>query len=113
MYFIIFIVAIFILCLDPVNGDTFTVTSDIINSAPTAQIGPNSYQVQHGFFSNFSAVVSCMSNIGPGFEAIGPYSSFFHYSYFSKVVLTILMIIGRLEILPVFILFSPRTWKKR
>jgi trk system potassium uptake protein TrkH len=53
-----------------------------------------------------------MSNIGPGFEAIGPYASFNNYSYFSKIVLTFTMLIGRLEILPVIILFSPRTWKR-
>ena len=112
MYFIIFIVFIFILCLDPVNGSTTTVTSDVVNSLPTAEVGASSYQVEHGFFTNFSAVLSCMSNIGPGFEAVGPYASFSGYNGFSTIVLTLTMIIGRLEILPVLILFSPRTWKK-
>ena len=70
------------------------------------------YEVTHGFFSNFSALVSCLSNIGPGFEAVGPYSSFAGYSNFSTVILTLTMLVGRLEILPVLILFSPKTWKK-
>ena len=66
----------------------------------------------HGFFSNFSSALSCLSNIGPGFEAVGPYASFSAYNPFSKILLALTMMVGRLEILPVFILFSPRTWKK-
>jgi trk system potassium uptake protein TrkH len=53
-----------------------------------------------------------MSNVGPGFESVGAYSSYAGYSEFSKIVLTFLMMIGRLEILPVLLLLSPRTWKK-
>ena len=67
----------------------------------------------HGFFSNFSSALACISNIGPGFEAVGPYLSFSSYNWLSKIVLTLTMLIGRLEILPILILFSPRTWKKR
>lgn len=66
----------------------------------------------HGFFSDFSATLACISNIGPGFDAVGPYSSFSDYNYLSKIILTLTMLVGRLEILPVLILFSPRTWKK-
>lgn len=56
------------------------------------------YSVTHGFFSNFSAALACISNIGPGFEAVGPYSCFAGYSYFSKIVLIFVMLLGRLEI---------------
>ena len=70
------------------------------------------YTVEHGFFSNFSAVLTCISNVGPAFEAVGPYSSFAGYSDFSTVVLTLTMMLGRLEILPVLILFNKRTWQK-
>ena len=48
----------------------------------------------HGFFSNFSAALSCLSNIGPGFEAVGPYASFAGYNGFSKIILTLTMMIG-------------------
>ncbi len=102
VYFFIFLLVIFLLSFDPINGQTVTVVSD------TAQ----PYTVQHGFFSNFSATLSCMCNIGPGFEAVGPYASFAGYSWFSKILLTLTMLLGRLEILPVLILFSPKTWKK-
>ena len=66
----------------------------------------------HGFFSDFSSTLACISNIGPGFDFVGPYASYADYNYFSKILLTITMLIGRLEILPVLILFSPRTWKR-
>ena len=92
---------IFLLSFDPVNGSTMQIVSDA-----------GSYEVTHGFFSNFSAALACFSNIGPAFEAVGPYASFAGYSVFSKVLLTAAMMIGRLEILPVLILFSPKTWKK-
>ena len=101
MYFFILLAATLILSFDPVNGQMMAVTSDA-----------GSYQVQHGFFSNFSAVVACLSNIGPAFEAVGPYSCYVMYSAFSKIVLTFAMLIGRLEILPVLILFNKRTWKR-
>lgn len=101
LYFFIFLTAILLLSFDPINGQTFTIVSDA-----------GTYEVKHGFFSNFSAALTCLSNVGPAFEAVGPYASFAGYSGFSKIVLTLTMILGRLEILPVLILFSPKTWKK-
>ena len=70
------------------------------------------YQVKHGFFSNFSAALACISNVGPAFEAVGPYASYIGFSSFSKILLTFTMLLGRLEILPVLILFNKCTWKK-
>ncbi len=67
---------------------------------------------KHGFFTNFSASLACISNIGPGFEAVGPYASYADFNSFSKIILTFTMLIGRLEIFPVLLLFNPRTWKK-
>lgn len=101
LYFFIFLAGIFILSFDPVNGEMVRVISDA-----------GEYEVKHGFFSNFSSVLACISNIGPGFEAVGPYLSYSGYSDFSKIILTLIMMMGRLEILPVLILFNKRTWKK-
>lgn len=100
LYFFFFFAALLLLSFDPVNGQTVTIVSDA-----------GTYTVQHGFFSNFSAVLTCLSNVGPAFEAVGPYASFAGYSGFSKVVLTFTMLLGRLEILPVLLLLSRRTWK--
>lgn len=101
LYFFIFLVALFLLSFDSVNGTTVQIASDAGN-----------YEVKHGFFSNFSSVLACISNVGPAFEAVGPCSSYVGYSDFSTIILTLTMLLGRLEILPVLILFNKRTWKK-
>ncbi len=101
LYLFVLLIVVLVLSFDPVNGTTTVISSDF-----------GQYEVKHDFFTNFSASLSCLSNIGPGFEAIGPYASFAGYSWFSKIILTFTMLIGRLEILPVIILFTPRTWKK-
>lgn len=63
--------------------------------------------------TNFSAVLACFNNIGPGFEAVGPSCNFAGYSVFSKLVLIADMLAGRLEIFPILILFSRTTWRHR
>lgn len=64
------------------------------------------------FTSTFTAVSATFNNIGPGLGSIGPSSNFAHLSSFSKVLLSFSMIMGRLEIFPILILFSPRTWRR-
>ena len=63
--------------------------------------------------TNISAVVTCINNVGPGFDTVGPMGNFSTYSGLSKIVLSLDMLLGRLEIMPMFILFSPMAWKKR
>ena len=63
--------------------------------------------------TNFSAVLACFNNIGPGLEAVGPTCNFSVYSPFSKLVLILDMLAGRLEIFPILVLFSGSTWKRR
>lgn len=63
--------------------------------------------------TNITASLACISNIGPGLEAVGPYGSFSGFSSFSKFILSIEMIVGRLELFPILILFSPKTWIRR
>ena len=62
--------------------------------------------------TNFTAVLACFNNIGPGLEAVGPTCNFAHFSDLSKLVLSMDMLAGRLEIFPILILFSHSTWKK-
>ncbi len=62
--------------------------------------------------TNFSAVLSCFNNIGPGLDAVGPTCNFSLYSIFSKLILIFDMLAGRLEIFPILVLFSARTWKR-
>ena len=61
--------------------------------------------------TNFSAVLSCLNNIGPGMELVGPTCNFSIFSAFSKLVLILDMLLGRLEIFPILVLFSLQTWK--
>ncbi len=60
--------------------------------------------------TNISASLSCLGNIGPGFDAIGPLSSYASFNGFAKLICSFLMIIGRLEVLTVFTLFSRHYW---
>jgi trk system potassium uptake protein TrkH len=62
--------------------------------------------------SSASSVATCMAGIGPGLGTVGPMSNFAHIPEASKVVLSLLMIIGRLEILTVFTLFTRTYWKR-
>ncbi len=62
--------------------------------------------------TNFTATLACISNVGPGLAIVGPTGNFSSFSSFSKLVLSIIMLSGRLEIFPILILFSPRTWKR-
>ena len=64
------------------------------------------------FTTTTTAVIACMNNIGPGLDIVGPVGNFGGFSVLSKIVLAADMIIGRLEIFPVIILFSPSLWKR-
>ena len=64
------------------------------------------------FTTNFTAVSATLNNIGPGLAGVGPMENFSKFSDLSKLVMTLNMIIGRLEIFPILILFSKSTWKR-
>lgn len=66
----------------------------------------------NSFGTTFTAVVSCIGNIGPGLELVGPMGNYAFFSPFSKLLLSLCMIIGRLEILPILVLFSGNAWKR-
>ena len=63
--------------------------------------------------TSLSSSLTCLGNVGPGLGIVGPNGNFSGYSYFSKMVLSIEMMMGRLELFPILILFNPQTWKKR
>ena len=64
------------------------------------------------FGTTLTAAITCVSNVGPGLEAVGPMGSFSQFSNLSKLVLSFCMILGRLEMYPVLVLFSRNAWKK-
>ena len=62
------------------------------------------------FETTLSSVVSCMSNIGPGFNLVGPANNFSIFNNISKITLTIAMILGRLELYPILLLLFPNSF---
>lgn len=74
-----------------------------------------SFDVGEGkdLFTHFSATLTCIGNVGPGLtKLIGPMGNFASYNGFSKIVLSLVMLAGRLEIIPMIILFAPNTWRR-
>lgn len=64
------------------------------------------------FVTTVTSVAATINNIGPGLEMVGPMGSFADFSNLSKVVLSLAMIIGRLEIYPILLLIVPTFWKR-
>ena len=65
------------------------------------------------FGTNFSSVTACLNNIGPGISQVGPMMNYSPLSDLSKCVLSIDMLLGRLECLPLLMLVSPSMWFKK
>ena len=63
--------------------------------------------------TNFTAALACLSNIGPGLGKVGPTGNYAFYSGISKILLTLAMLAGRLELFPIFVLFDFRTYKNK
>ncbi len=62
--------------------------------------------------SAFTAVASCIGNIGPGISAVGPYQNFSKIPQVGQWILIFCMLLGRLEIYTVLVLFLPTFWRK-
>ena len=88
--------------------NTYTVLFCLIFAAAMLLMSFNG----QSFETTFTAVAACINNVGPGLGAVGPNANFAGLSYFSKLVLTITMLIGRLEIYPILVLFTPTMWKR-
>ena len=97
----------------PVNSDVLSATGSyliayvLIIIVSTLLISVDNFS----FETNFSAVMATFNNIGPGFGAVGAVCNYSGFSMFSKIILTIDMLAGRLEIFPILVLFSTQTWK--
>ncbi|MBR5572417.1 MAG: TrkH family potassium uptake protein [Oscillospiraceae bacterium] len=66
-----------------------------------------------GITESLTASLSCVSNIGPAFGSLGPTSNFAGLNYFTKVVLSLEMLMGRLELMPLLVLLNPATWRNK
>lgn len=63
--------------------------------------------------SSFSAVAACINNIGPAFSIAGPTSSYAAFSPLSKLMLSLAMLLGRLELYPMLFILIPSTWSRK
>ena len=63
------------------------------------------------FTSTVTSVIACFNNIGPGLSLVGPMGGYADFSAFSKLILSLDMVFGRLEILPMLMLFAPGAWR--
>ncbi|HUU36248.1 MAG TPA: potassium transporter TrkG, partial [Vicinamibacterales bacterium] len=61
--------------------------------------------------TGITATIACLGNIGPGFNQVGPMANFADLHPVSRVVLTLAMWIGRLEVLTVLVVLSPEVWR--
>lgn len=66
-----------------------------------------------GITESLSASLACISNIGPALGELGPTSNFAGLNYFSKLVLSLEMLMGRLELMPLLVLLNPATWRNK
>ncbi len=71
-----------------------------------------SFEGLYDLETNFTAALACISNVGPGMGAVGPMGNFAGYGPFAKLVLSFMMLCGRLELFPMLILFHPAVYRK-
>ena len=90
------------------NTATYLVVWVFIVILSTLLISIDGFSIE----TNISAVLACFNNIGPGLGHVGPAANFADYSIFSKLVLTVIMLAGRLEIFPIILLFKAEAWKR-
>ena len=95
--------------LDNTNAYTAAYVVIIVVSFLLLSIDPFVTDVGTGL----TAVLACFNNIGPGLAKVGPTCNFAELSTFSKVVLSLDMLAGRLEIFPMLILLTRSTWKRK
>ncbi len=91
-----------------ITSSTYFVIYMFVIGISTLLLSVNNFD----FTTIVTAVVTCINNVGPGLAAVGPVENFADFNDFSKIILALNMLIGRLEIFPMLILFMPATWRK-
>lgn len=94
---------------DTISGvKTFFFIYMMITTISILLVSLNGYDLE----TSATAVIACINNIGPGFGMVGATGNYAAFSEFSKIVLSIDMLVGRLEVYPMLILFIPSIWRK-
>jgi len=63
------------------------------------------------FMSSFSAIIACINNAGPGLNQVGPATNYSGLTDFQTWVCTFTMLLGRLELMTLFVLFTRTFWR--
>ncbi len=80
----------------------------VVIAVATIAVSLNGFDIE----SSVSAAITCIGNTGPALAKFGPMENFMALSGFTKLILSMAMLIGRLEIFPMIIIFIPETWRK-
>lgn len=67
---------------------------------------------QLGAFEATRAAASCLGSVGEAFGSADPFGSYAGFSELSKVILSTLMVLGRVEIVPIVVLFTRSFWRR-
>jgi trk system potassium uptake protein TrkH len=87
----------------------FYVLYALVAFSATLLLSLESYDLE----TTLTSVISCLSNIGPGLNLVGPAGNYGFWSGGAKLLLCLCMLLGRLEIFPVIMLFAPGVWVGR
>ncbi len=90
------------------SANTFLAAYIAIFVASVLIVSPDSNSIA----TAFTSVAATLNNIGPGFDAVGPARNFGAFSDLSKIVFSLDMLAGRLELFPLLILLNPKTWHR-
>ena len=101
---------------DTTGGMLARCQTQVFNQAPDAMVLLGGFLVSlEGLYdveTNLTAALTCVSNVGPGLGSVGPVENFAGYGPFATIILSLLMLAGRLELFPILALFHPAMWKK-
>nr|WP_233216425.1 TrkH family potassium uptake protein [Blastopirellula marina] len=85
----------------------------IVTLEPDATWGTSEEHIEHKLIDSATAVAATLNNVGPGLGIIGATQNYANFSWWTKLLFTALMMIGRLEIFAVLVLLMPRFWRSR
>lgn len=97
---------------NPISADTVSgITSFIFLYIVVFFLGSFLISFQNfDLVTTFSATAACLGNVGPGFALVGPAMNYSIFNDFSKIVLSLMMIMGRLELFTILVLLTPTFW---
>ncbi|MHC2069932.1 TrkH family potassium uptake protein [Bremerella sp. T1] len=85
----------------------------IVTLEPDSTWGASEEHIEHKLIDSATAVAATLNNVGPGLGIIGATQNYAYFTWWTKLLFTALMMIGRLEIFAVLVLFIPRFWRSR